>query len=137
MNLGNLKGYFMGGLLYIIINNRIGFIIELIDVCLIIYFIDVVKGYDVLIFYVNVDDVEVIIEVIDIVMEFRKEFYKDVVIDLVGYCCFGYNEMDELLIINLVFYQNICKYDFVEYVFGKKFVNEGVILEDEMYLFIE
>lgn len=104
MNLGSLKGYFIGGLFYIIINNRIGFIIEFIDGCLIMYFFDVVKGYDVLILYVNVDDVEVIIEVIEIVMEFCKEFYKDVVIDLVGYCCYGYNEMDEFFIINLVLY---------------------------------
>lgn len=81
--------------------------------------LDVAKGYDVPIFHVNADDVEATIEAIDIAMEFRKEFHKDVVIDLVGYRRFGHNEMDEPSITNPVPYQNIRKHDSVEYVFGK------------------
>ncbi len=137
MNLGNLKGYSTGGSLHIITNNRIGFTTEPIDARSTTYSTDVAKGYDVPIFHVNADDVEATIEAIDIAMEFRKEFHKDVVIDLVGYRRFGHNEMDEPSITNPVPYQNIRKHDSVEYVFGKKLVNEGVISEDEMHSFIE
>ncbi|RZI06001.1 hypothetical protein EIG88_16660, partial [Staphylococcus aureus] len=68
---------------------------------------DVSKGYDVQIFHVNADDVEGTIEAIDIALEFRKEFHKDVVIELVGYRRFGHNERDEPSIPNPVPYKNI------------------------------
>ena len=90
------------------------------------------KGYDVPILHVNADDVEATIEAIEIAMEFRKEFHKDVVIDLVGYRRYGHNEMDEPSITNPVPYQNIRKHDSVEILYGKKLVDEGIISEDEM-----
>ncbi|MDR4210976.1 thiamine pyrophosphate-dependent enzyme, partial [Bacillus thuringiensis] len=85
MNLGSLKGYSTGGSLHIITNNRIGFTTEPFDGRSTTYSSDVAKGYDVPILHVNADDVEATIEAIEIAMEFRKEFHKDVVIDLVGY----------------------------------------------------
>ncbi|MGT0186198.1 thiamine pyrophosphate-dependent enzyme [Staphylococcus aureus] len=57
--------------------------------------------------------------------------------DLVGYRRFGHNEWMNHQLLNPVPYQNIRKHDSVEYVFGKKLVNEGVISEDEMHSFIE
>ncbi|WEE07461.1 2-oxoglutarate dehydrogenase E1 component [Staphylococcus epidermidis] len=132
MNLGSLKGYSTGGSLHIITNNRIGFTTEPIDGRSTTYSSDVAKGYDVPILHVNADDVEATIEAIEIAMEFRKEFHKDVVIDLVGYRRYGHNEMDEPSITNPVPYQNIRKHDSVEILYGKKLVDEGIISEDEM-----
>lgn len=82
--------------------------------------------------HVNADDVEATIEAIDIAMEFRKEFHKDVVIDLVGYRRYGHNEMDEPSITNPVPYHNIRKHESVELLYGKKLVEDGIISEDEM-----
>lgn len=65
-------------------------------------------------------------------MEFRKEFHKDVVIDLVGYRRYGHNEMDEPSITNPVPYHNIRKHESVEILYGKKLVEDGIISEDEM-----
>lgn len=132
MNLGDLKGYSTGGSLHIITNNRIGFTTEPTDGRSTTYSTDVAKGYDVPILHVNADDVEATIEAIDIAMEFRKEFHKDVVIDLVGYRRYGHNEMDEPSITNPLPYHNIRKHDSVELVYGKKLVDEGIISEDEM-----
>lgn len=47
----------------------------------------------------NFDDLEVVVFVIELVFEYRNKFKKDVVIDLVCYCCYGYNEVDELNVI--------------------------------------
>lgn len=60
-----------------------------------LYCIDVVKVFNVLIFYVNGDDVEVVVYVCEFVVEWCYKFKVDVVVDIVCYCRFGYNEIDE------------------------------------------
>jgi len=132
MNLGNLDGYSTGGSLHIITNNRIGFTTEPQDGRSTTYSSDVAKGYDVPIMHVNADNVEATIEVIEIAMAFRKEFHKDVVIDLVGYRRYGHNEMDEPSITNPLPYHEIRKHESVEILYGKQLVSDSIISEDEM-----
>ncbi|MCG7339621.1 2-oxoglutarate dehydrogenase E1 component [Staphylococcus sp. ACRSN] len=137
MNLGNLDGYSTGGSLHIITNNRIGFTTEPNDGRSTTYSSDVAKGYDVPIMHVNADDVEATIEAIEIAMAFRKEFHKDVVIDLVGYRRYGHNEMDEPSITNPLQYHEIRKHDPVDVLYGKQLVDEGIISEDQMNQIID
>ncbi|PTH24023.1 2-oxoglutarate dehydrogenase E1 component [Staphylococcus arlettae] len=132
MNLGNLDGYSTGGTLHIITNNRIGFTTEPEDGRSTTYSSDVAKGYDVPIMHVNADNVEATIEAIEIAMAFRKEFDKDVVIDLVGYRRYGHNEMDEPSITNPVPYQQIRDHDPVDILYGNQLVEEGIISKDQM-----
>ncbi|UXR79213.1 MULTISPECIES: 2-oxoglutarate dehydrogenase E1 component [unclassified Staphylococcus] len=132
MNLGNLDGYSTGGTIHLITNNRIGFTTEPTDGRSTTYATDVAKGYDVPIMHVNADDVEATIEAIDIAMEFRKEFNKDVVIDIVGYRRFGHNEMDEPMLTNPLPYKNIKKHKTVEVIYGNKLVEDGVLKEDDV-----
>lgn len=132
MNLGSLEGYTTGGTLHIITNNRIGFTTDPIDGRSTTYATDVAKGYDVPIMHVNADDVEATIEAIDIAMEFRKTFNKDVVIDLVGYRRYGHNEMDEPSLTNPLPYKHIRKHDTVDVIYGHKLIDEGIITKDEM-----
>ncbi|HLR18318.1 MAG TPA: 2-oxoglutarate dehydrogenase E1 component [Staphylococcus sp.] len=132
MNLGSLGGYSTGGTLHVITNNRIGFTTEPEDGRSTTYSSDVAKGYDVPIMHVNADNVEATIEAIEIAMAFRKEFHKDVVIDLVGYRRYGHNEMDEPSITNPLQYQSIRKHDSVELLYGRKLVEDDIITEDQM-----
>ncbi|UEX89190.1 2-oxoglutarate dehydrogenase E1 component [Staphylococcus ratti] len=132
MNLGSLQGYSTGGTLHIITNNRIGFTTDPIDGRSTTYATDVAKGYDVPIMHVNADDVEATIEVIDIAMEFRKAFNKDVVIDLVGYRRYGHNEMDEPTLTNPLPYKDIKHHDTAEIIYGNRLIEEGIINKDEM-----
>ena len=118
MNLGDLKGYSTGG------SYTSSQTTELVSqlnqqMAVLQHTQQMAKGYDVPILHVNADDVEATIEAIDIAMEFRKEFHKDVVIDLVGYRRYGHNEMDEPSITNPLPYHNIRKHDSVELVYGK------------------
>lgn len=64
----------------------IGFIIESVDFCLMKYVSDLVKGFEILIVYVNVDDLEVCLVVVYFVYEYCRCFNKDFLIDLIGYC---------------------------------------------------
>ncbi|MGV3243925.1 2-oxoglutarate dehydrogenase E1 component [Staphylococcus sp. 11261D007BR] len=131
MNLGNLEGFNTGGTMHIITNNRIGFTTDPIDGRSTTYATDVAKGYDVPIMHVNADDVEATMEAIDIAMEFRETFHKDVVIDLVGYRRYGHNEMDEPTLTNPLPYKNIKKHPTVEHIYGDKLVDEGIIDKEE------
>lgn len=81
-----LCGYCIGGMIYVVVNNQVGFIMMLNDGCILIYLIDVVKMIQVLVFYVNGDDFEVVIYVVQFVFEYCECFYCDVVIDFVCYC---------------------------------------------------
>lgn len=127
-----LCGYCIGGMIYIVVNNQIGFIIVLYFLCSLLYLIDIVLMVEVLIFYVNGDDFEVVVYVVKVVIEFCQKFKKDVVIDIFCYCCFGYNEGDELMFINLVMYINIKCYKMMLILYIECLVKDGLILEGEI-----
>lgn len=104
-------GYSVGGMVYVIVNNQIGFIMfNLFDFFNYGYCIDIVCIVGVLVLYVNVDQLEVVLCVVWIVFDYCMQFGVDVVIDLVGYCCWGYVEQDMVIVIQFLLYGFIDKY---------------------------
>ncbi|TDM13265.1 2-oxoglutarate dehydrogenase E1 component [Macrococcus lamae] len=132
MNLSNLQGYSTGGSLHIITNNRVGFTTESYDSRSTVYATDVAKGYDIPIIHVNADDVEACIDSIILAMQFRQQFNKDFVIDLVGYRRYGHNEMDEPSVTNPMLYKEVKGHPSIEIKYGKELIAEGTITEEEM-----
>lgn len=133
LNFVQMCGYGMYGMLYIVINNQIGFMMfDLCDVCLMLYCIDVVKMIEVLVLYVNGDDLEVVVFVIQIVIDYWMQFYKDVVIDIVCFCKLGYNEQDMLVVMQLLMYKKIVQYLGICVLYVEKFVQQGVIIVEDV-----
>lgn len=133
LNMLKVCGYEVGGMVCIVINNQVGFIIfNLLDVCFMLYCIDIGKMVQVLIFYVNVDDLEVVVFVICLVFDFCNIFKCDVFIDLVCYCCYGYNEVDELSVIQLLMYQKIKKYLILCKIYVDKLEQEKVVMLEDV-----
>lgn len=95
LNLSQLKGYSTGGTLHVIINNQIGFTTEPEEGRSSIYATDVAKMLQIPIFHVNGEDPEAVAQVVNLAMDFRKEFERDVVIDMYAYRKLGHNEGDE------------------------------------------
>jgi 2-oxoglutarate dehydrogenase E1 component len=95
LNLSQLPGYRTGGTLHVIINNQVGFTTEPKDGRSTTYATDIAKMLQIPIFHVNGEDPEAVAQVVSLAMDFRKEFQRDVVIDLYAYRRWGHNEGDE------------------------------------------
>lgn len=95
LNLSELKGYTTGGTLHVIINNQVGFTTEAAEARSCTYATDVAKMLQIPIFHVNGEDPEAVAQVVSLAMDFRREFKRDVVIDMYAYRRWGHNEGDE------------------------------------------
>ena len=95
LNLSELEGYKTGGTLHIVINNQVGFTTEPSEGRSTTYATDIAKMLQIPIFHVNGEDPEAVAQVVSLAMDFRKEFQRDVVIDLYAFRRWGHNEGDE------------------------------------------
>ncbi|MGC1872707.1 MAG: thiamine pyrophosphate-dependent enzyme, partial [Acidobacteriaceae bacterium] len=85
MNLGSLEGYSVGGGIQIIANNLIGFTAEPDEYNSSRFSSDLARRLPIPIFHVNAEDIDAVLRVATLAVEYRYQFHTDVVIDLIGY----------------------------------------------------
>ncbi len=95
LHLSQLPGYHTGGTIHVVINNQIGFTTTPTDARSSTYATDVARMIQAPIFHVNGDDPEACVRVAKIAYDYRQEFNRDVVIDMLCYRVHGHNEGDE------------------------------------------
>jgi len=94
--MSEVRGFAVGGTMHIVINNQIGFTTSnKLDSRSTLYCTAIAKMVHAPIFHVNADDPEAVHHVMKIACDFRQEFNRDVVIDLICYRKHGHNEADE------------------------------------------
>ncbi len=95
LNLSQLNGYSVGGTIHVVVNNQVGFTTNPSDARSCTYATDVAKMLHSPIFHVNGEDPEAVAQVLQLSLDFRKTFQRDVVIDMYCYRLKGHNEGDE------------------------------------------
>lgn len=126
-----LDGYRAGGTIHIVVNNQVGFTTNFHDARSSTYCTDVAKTTLTPVFHVNGDDVEAVIQTIEIAMEYRQKFHRDVFIDLLCYRKYGHNEGDEPMFTQPNLYNIIKKHPNPKDIYLKQILAEGAITPEE------
>ncbi len=95
LNLSELEGYRVGGVLHVVVNNQVGFTTTPDQGRSSTYATDVAKMLQSPIFHVNGENPEAVAQAVDVALDFRERFRRDVVIDMYCYRRRGHNEGDE------------------------------------------
>ena len=127
IQMAQLDGYQTGGTIHIAVNNQVGFTTNYLDARSSTYCTDVAKVTLSLVLHVNGDDVEAVVHALQLAVEYRQKYQKDVFIDLLCYRKYGHNEGDEPRFTQPKLYEVISKHKNPREIYKKKLMNEGVV----------
>jgi 2-oxoglutarate dehydrogenase E1 component len=107
MNYADLKGFTVGGTIHIIANNLLGFTTNYFEEHSTRFAACIARRQSIPIFHVNGEDVDAVVRVGRMAVEYRYKFGTDVVIDLIGYRRHGHSEVDDPTITQPLLYRRI------------------------------
>jgi 2-oxoglutarate dehydrogenase E1 component len=126
------RGYGTGGTVHIIVNNQIGFTAsDSRDTRSSTHCSDVAKMIEAPIFHVNGDDPDAVLLITEIALDYRMQFKKDVVIDMVCFRKLGHNEQDEPLVTQPFMYHFIRQHPGTRALYAQRLAEQGVIRAEE------
>ena len=131
LNLAQTRGYHTGGTVHIVINNQIGFTTsDPRDARSTLYCSDVVKMIEAPVLHINADDPEAVVLATQIALDYRMEFKKDIVLDIICYRKLGHNEQDTPALTQPLMYKKIGQHPGTRKLYADKLVAQGVIPAD-------
>ncbi|QJA00607.1 multifunctional oxoglutarate decarboxylase/oxoglutarate dehydrogenase thiamine pyrophosphate-binding subunit/dihydrolipoyllysine-residue succinyltransferase subunit [Leifsonia sp. PS1209] len=131
LQMSQLRAYRTGGTIHVNINNQVGFTTPPTESRSSVYSTDVAKTIQAPIFHVNGDDPEAVVRVAQLAFEYRQEFKRDVVIDLICYRRRGHNEGDDPSMTQPLMYNLIEAKRSVRRLYTEALVGRGDITEEE------
>ena len=134
--LAQTRGYYTGGTVHLVINNQIGFTTsDPRDSRSTLYCSDVVKMIEAPVLHVNGDDPDAVVWCTQLAMDYRQQFKKDVVVDIICFRKLGHNEQDTPALTQPLMYKKIAQHPGTRKLYGERLVAQGVIgaeVPDEM-----
>jgi 2-oxoglutarate dehydrogenase E1 component len=133
--LAETRGYFTGGSVHLVINNQIGFTTsDPRDSRSTLYCTDVVKMIEAPVMHVNGDDPEAVVLATQLALEYRMEFKKDVVVDIICFRKLGHNEQDTPALTQPLMYKKIAQHPGTRRLYADKLTAQGMgaTLGDDM-----
>ncbi|MFV0678880.1 2-oxoglutarate dehydrogenase E1 component [Ottowia sp.] len=126
--LSETRGYTTGGTMHIVINNQIGFTTsDPRDSRSTLYCTDIVKMIDAPVLHVNGDDPEAVVLCTQLALQYRQEFNRDVVVDIICFRKLGHNEQDTPMLTQPLMYTKIGQHPGTRKLYGDKLVTQGVL----------
>jgi 2-oxoglutarate dehydrogenase E1 component len=130
--MSGIKGFRTGGTIHFVINNQIGFTTAPIFSRSSPYCTDIALMVQAPILHVNGDDPEAVVHAARVAIEFRQQFNKDVVLDMICYRRFGHNETDEPSFTQPQMYRVIRSHATTLQLYTKKLTDEGTLTAAEV-----
>jgi 2-oxoglutarate dehydrogenase E1 component len=130
-NMSKTRGFGVGGTVHLVVNNQIGFTTDAEDSRSTLYCTDVAKMVNAPVLHVNGDDPEAVIQCMRLAFDFRQQFHKDVVLDLVCYRRHGHNEADEPSATQPIMYSVIKQLPPTRQLYAKRLVERKLIGEGD------
>ncbi|MDC8783642.1 2-oxoglutarate dehydrogenase E1 component [Roseateles koreensis] len=129
--LAQTRGYYTGGTVHLVINNQIGFTTsDPRDSRSTLYCTDVVKMIEAPVLHVNGDDPEAVVLCTQLALDYRQQFRKDVVVDIICFRKLGHNEQDTPALTQPLMYKKIAQHPGTRRLYGDKLVAQGVLPAD-------
>ena len=132
IQMSQLEGYKTGGTIHLVINNQVGFTTNYLDARSSTYCTDIAKVTKSPVFHVNGDDVEALVYIMRLAVEYRQTFHTDVFIDILCYRKYGHNEGDEPRFTQPLLYKVIENHPNPRDIYSRHLVETGILTEEEV-----
>ena len=107
LNYADIPAYTVGGTVHVIVNNLLGFTTLSRELHSSRFAAQIARRQEIPIFHVNAEDVDAVVRVGRMALDYRYAFSSDVVIDMIGYRRHGHSEVDDPTVTQPLLYRAI------------------------------